>query len=247
MRLIVHLKAQKDIQQKDFLQKYNNAMNAYIYGILSDKFPRLHDENDYKGFCFGNIHPIRSSQIKQGENKRLVISSVNPAYIETLFFAIKNDSLLNLGEGSFEITDVNLHNVNLGRNDEICTPFWISLMQQVSSRPKPLLFNKDKGSYLQQLSKNLINKFNKFNDQQISDELNLFENVDVKQEGKKDEYSQPLNLNGTNFNVIGNKLSFKFNNISEEQLKVFQCSFDAGFGEKNSYGFGFMIKRFNND
>ena len=45
------------------------------------------------------------------------------------------------------------------------------------------------------------------------------------------------------FIIAGSKIVLKFKNISEEQLKILQLCFDAGFGERTSYGAGFMIER----
>jgi CRISPR/Cas system endoribonuclease Cas6 (RAMP superfamily) len=36
---------------------------------------------------------------------------------------------------------------------------------------------------------------------------------------------------------------FKFNGISNEQLEIFQTLFDAGFGERTTFGAGYMIER----
>ena len=46
--------------------------------------------------------------------------------------------------------------------------------------------------------------------------------------------------NGKNIPVIGSIWRFKFNNIDKEQQEILQLGLDAGFGEMNSSGFGFM-------
>ena len=77
--------------------------------------------------------------------------------------------------------------------------------------------------------------------------MNVFDNIEVSTIGRRFEFAVPLDFDQTTFNVIGEKLSMKVNDVTEEQLKVLQTGFDAGFGERNSYGFGFMMKRVTND
>lgn len=242
MRLKIELKANNNVSQKHFLTKYHNAMNSYIYNILTakEKFKNLHDEKTIKGFCFSNVHPVREGKIKENENYRIIISSAVPSIIEALFFGIKNDSLMELGDASFTVTSVSVEGRKLDNNSTIETPIFIHITKKEDG--KPLLFNNEKERFLKQLQNNLLHKHNKLNNDKI-EMNNLFENVEIDKVLDKYEYSAPLQFEHGQYNVIGNKLYFKFNNITDEQLKVFQTCFDAGFGEKCQYGFGFMVKK----
>ena len=97
------------------------------------------------------------------------------------------------------------------------------------------------------LRKNLLNKFNFFNKTKIDIKFSLFDNVNIKLYEKRKEGSIPIffrnNQKNDSFKIIGNKLIFEFKNISEQQLKIFQFCFDIGFGERNSYGMGFMAEK----
>lgn len=241
MRLKIELKANNSVPQKHFLNKYQNAMNAFFYNILSssEKFKHLHDKKEIKGFCFGNLHPIREGTVKENNNYRVYVSSAVPSIIETLFFGIKSDSSLELGDASFSVTSVSVEGRKLENNDRIETPVFIHL---VKKDKKPILYNIEQENFLKQLQNNLLHKHNKLNNDNTEMD-NLFENVEIDHVLEKKEFSAPLQFDNGSYNVIGNKLYFKFNNISNEQLKVFQTCFDAGFGEKSSYGFGFMVKQ----
>ncbi len=45
------------------------------------------------------------------------------------------------------------------------------------------------------------------------------------------------------YKAIGSLWDFMFTRISREQKKVLDFGIDAGFGERNTYGFGFVNVR----
>jgi CRISPR-associated endoribonuclease Cas6 len=240
------LNSNKDISQKEFLAKYHSAMNGYLYSILekNEELKKVHGEKSFKGFCFGNIYPVKEGKIIEGKGYNLVISSPQPKIIEHLFFNIKEGSLINLGEGSFSVSEIQVRNFSLNKNSMIETMSIINLTEHKNDKTLPLLYEDNKGKYIEQLSKNLIKKYNLLREKKIDSGFKLFENVEIGVVGKRDNYSIPIIFNeNKKFNVIGNKLYFKFNNITDEQLAVFQICFDAGFGERNAFGMGFMVTR----
>ena len=65
MRIVLQLEANRTISQRDFSAKYFNAMNGFIYELLSknDSLKELHLSNKFKGFCFSNLHKISNQKI----------------------------------------------------------------------------------------------------------------------------------------------------------------------------------------
>ena len=244
MRLRIDLHAEASCSQRHLLSKYPISMNSYIYNILSksEKFKGLHDKKRIKGFSFSNIHPIRDSQVKEKSHYKILISSPKPSIIETLFFGIQTESKFELGDASFTITSLSVEKWKLSNNDILETPVFLNVTKQDDGKIKPLLFNRERDEYLIQLQKNLLHKHNELTEEQVEIE-NLFQNVEIDHIGEKKEFALPIDFDTGRFTVIGNKLYFKFRDISDEQLKVFQTCFDAGFGERSSFGFGFMVKR----
>lgn len=251
MRLLFKLRANKSVVQKVFMAKYYNAMNSHIYQLLSkeETFRQLHAAKSFKGFCFGNLYPSREgekrekieSTIKEGSLYNLAISSPIPKMIEALFFGIGDGEILNLGEGSFTVEEVWLKNFAVGRNDSLDTASIINLTTQVDGRIRSLLFSKSRQEYLDQLRKNLIRKHNALTKASVHEAFPLFDGVEVKLNRER-IYAIPITFEtGRQFNCFGEKLSFRFNSISDSQLAIFQTCFDAGFGERNSYGMGFMV------
>ena len=244
MRLMLKLQAQKDVAQKEFQEKYPSSMNSFLYGCLEQKenFSKLHDENKFKGFCFGNLHPVKNKKIKQDEVYSVTISSSNPQIIETLFFTIKVDESVNLGEGSFKIVESGIQRIELEENSTLETLSVINVTENNEGNIKALSYLREKEKYLEGLRKNLIRKYNSLKNKSVDESFDLFEGIEIKPiKGK--EHAIPILFDNKKFNCIGNKLSFKIKELNETQREVFQTCLDAGFGERNSYGMGFMLAR----
>ena len=105
------------------------------------------------------------------------------------------------------------------------------------------LKENERGRYIELLSRNLIRKFNRLNENEKVDEsYNLFKNVEIEPiyGGKK---SIPLTDDKTLRLAIGNKLRFKLGYLDDVQKKVFKVGIDAGFGIQNAFGMGFVMEK----
>lgn len=117
------------------------------------------------------------------------------------------------------------------------------MTRHLNNSIKPVLYSSDKEAYLKQLQRNLVKKHNQLTKQEIPEDMELFKNVEATKIIDRD-YSIPIMFDSTRkFNCIGNKLSFKVGDISETQQAVLQTAFDAGFGERNAFGMGFMVMK----
>ena len=56
----------------------------------------------------------------------------------------------------------------------------------------------------------------------------------------KKEVCNHLVFEGKEEKVFGSLWQFNFQNLNDKQQKLLQFGLDSGFGEKNSFGFGFM-------
>ncbi|MFH0876484.1 MAG: CRISPR-associated endoribonuclease Cas6 [archaeon] len=243
MRLILKLKSNKEVSQREFMEKYYCSVNGFIYKKLeaNPTLINLHDNNSFKGFCFGNIYPVKNGRFELDKEYNLVVSSINPKIIETLFFAIKEGDVINLGEGSFTSAGIEVRNFVLRNTDRIETLSIINLTEQVNGKIHAIDYESDKEKYIVHLKNNLIRKYNKLTGNSIIEDFLLFENVEIGKI-KVGKYSIRMLFDDNKiWNAIGYKLYFKFNNITQEQLAIFQVCFDAGFGERNGFGMGMMV------
>ena len=247
MRLVLRLKSLNTASQQLTLSKYFSAMHGWIYKKLENSdFNSIYESKSYKPFCFSNLYPVKNQKIIENNNYNIIISTPIPKLIETLFFNTAMDEKVNLGELSFKLEKMEvMTNIKITPFSIIETPTFINITVKKNNKATALDFNQNKNLFLEQLSKNLINKYNFFTKSNISTNINLFSQNVLVEPILKNKYALPLVTHDQQkFLAIGHKLRFKLGNISDTQQKVFNYCFDLGFGEKNTYGLGFMIRRF---
>ena len=236
MRLKLTLNALKDVSQEHFHKQYFTDM----HGLLA---PVVGKEGDYGKFCFGNLFPITEQKIIEGKDYSVIISSPEPKIIEKLFFSFEIDKLINIGELQFKVAEIGLEPRKLRNNSIIESISPVNLT--VHEKDKIRFLKYDNNGSKDYLGKNLLGKYTFFSGKEFKG--NLFENVDISEHEKHPFASFQINFfnkgKNKNFKVCGSKLVFKFKGISDEQLEVFQTVFDAGFGERTTFGAGFMVVR----
>ena len=88
------------------------------------------------------------------------------------------------------------------------------------------------------MESNLFKKYNLFHNTK-TEEFPIFEKFIFKK-----SVVNHVIKNGREHRVFGSLWEFNFNYLSNEQRKILNFGLDAGFGELNSLGFGFMnLKR----
>ena len=237
MRLQLRLESLNTVSQEHFHRQYFTDMHGFLAKIAGK-------DEKYGKCCFGNLFPIENRLIEQGREYSLIISSVDPSITEKVFFSLNIDKIINIGELHFKIKEVKLKHNKLKNNSIIESIGPINITTHEKDRIK---FHKfDNNDYIKLLEKNLLRKYSFLKGNKTN--INLFENVDINVHEKHPSSSFQINFfnkeKNDSFKVIGSKLVFKFKKVNDEQLKVFQSLYDAGFGERTTFGAGFMIERF---
>jgi CRISPR-associated endoribonuclease Cas6 len=237
MRIQLSLKATKTVPQEHFFSQYFTDMHGFLTSIAGK-------DEKYGKFCFGNLFPIENQRIETDKTYSVIISSSEPDIIEKIFFSIDTDEVLNIGELQFRIQDIQVMKPELNSNRIIESISPINITTHENGKIRFHKFNEE--NYLQLLQKNILNKYEFLRGKKP--QIDLFENIEIKPYEKQPFCCFQINFfnkeKNKNFKVCGNKLVFKFKNISQEQLEIFQTIYDAGIGERTTYGAGFMIQRF---
>ncbi len=242
------MEANKDVvQNKTNNSKYYTGMHGWIYKKLKGtKFDDLHSKKEFKPFCFGNLYPIKKEEIKEGNIYKVWVSSPDENFIQTIFFNISEGEHINLGEYSFTLDNYKVIESEKIRPFSILeSPTFINVTKSKKGGYKALNFLEEKEEFLEKLKINLIRKYNQFKEGDVDMKYDLFKNCLV--EAKENSFvSVEMNIykddEKHNFKVIGNQLRFKLGAISKLQNKIFHLGYEVGFGERNTYGMGFMIK-----
>ncbi len=238
MRLLLKLKAVNDFA---YDYKYYHKLQGWLYSLLKNTFYKdLHDKKGEKYFCFSNIFPPPRTQmdvIKENQIKNLLISSPNNNLIHVLWKKIKKTNFLNIGEMHFLLE--NITKITTQINDNIIidtkTPILLRTKNNQYWNPKK---GDDFAPFLLSLEENLRKKYEKFYGIKLKEEP-FFENFKFI-----DSVVNHLILNKKEAKVYGSLWNFGFTSLTRTQKELLRFSFDAGFGERNSYGFGFVdLKR----
>ncbi|HIQ49934.1 MAG TPA: CRISPR-associated endoribonuclease Cas6 [Nanoarchaeota archaeon] len=250
MRLIIQLKAVKNFV---YDLKYYHKLQGFIYSLLKDTaYSILHDIKTYKFFCFSNIFPVNEDYvINSGEKKFLIISSPDRIFLKIIENKLKekqkNCEEIRIGEMCFEIENVKKLKVKINKNSVLisATPIIIRIPERnydkynipEHMRKKRYVYWRpsiDFTAFIKQLEENLIKKYKTF----------YKEDFEIDRIFEYFRYKKPVAahvvINGKEQIFIGSIWEFSFSYLTKEQRKILEFGIDCGFGERNSYGFGFV-------
>lgn len=245
MRIVLNLKSNKTVEQsKENNSKFHTGMHGWIYKKLKKTdFSKLHGKKEFKPFCFSNLFTIKNQKIEEGKTYDLIISSPNEMFVIALLSNIDSGEIINLGEYSFELMNYKpLGKKVISQNDILNSETIINISLNEEGKRKAITLKKNSSIFKGHLSKNLIRKYNQYNKEKIKEDFNLWENIVFKEiEGSESAIKLNLVKDSDNwFDVIGARYKFKIGKINETQKKILQLCYDLGFGERDSFGFGFM-------
>ena len=263
MRLALLLKSNRN---QLYETNYNYKIQSFIYNQLTDtNYYYLHDyikhpnkknsdfHTDVKliPFCFSSIFPY--GNMKYGFRKNLIISSPENKFIQILYQKLKDIKFLKFGNSVFEILNCKTFKIRL---DELKfttqTPIIVRIPKNKYKnytinlkRPYDYIFwrkNYPLELFLQQLNKNLEKKFCQYyNDWSFNDIFSSNSFVFKKQ------ISQKIVIRKREQIIIGTMWDFWFNDLESlddnnkiKNKKILKFLLDAGIGERNTLGFGFL-------
>jgi len=186
--------------------------------------------------------------MEEGESAHLIIASPDQKLISSLEAALDDVARINIGEMSFELVGVRKLNTRLKRGSLrllTATPVIIRIPERNYERYK-IPENERKARYVywrpkysfeafvKQLTENMIKKFNEFHGTEVR--INeLFEQFVFRR-----ATATNVVIGGRSYVMIGSMWEFIWSDMDEMQRKIIEFGMDAGFGERNSLGFGFV-------
>ncbi len=254
MRLLIKLKSLKN---QAYELKYHRKLQGFIYGLLNETpYVKLHDRRGYKFFCFSNIFPPKgtkenpSESMEKGELRQFLISSPEVGIIKLL-----NDKLerimeervpVNIGDMSFGVESVKPLEPRIGRSCRLITgtPIVLRIPKEkfekygiVPPKDYDYIYWREQWPFepfVRQLEENLFKKYREFYGKAI-EESPIFEQFEFMNTA-----CAHVVFGGKEVKVLGSLWRFMFSYLDEMRREILQFGLDAGFGELNSLGFGFM-------
>lgn len=246
MRLMLILRAEQD--QKDVSTEYNK-MQGFVYSqLLEAGLGGIHDRDGYKVFSFSNIFPYGDA--KEGDIRKMIIASPSKMVIERLkdVFSEKVGNIFNIGDCLFSLQRIQSFGLKVGTPLKVvcATPIMLRIPEKMydtyqipeEERRSRYVYWRPQiafEAFIKQLSENLIKKYNDFYGTEIS-HPSLFEQFFFK----RPVHTRIIIDGGKSYGVAASMWEFRWSHMDDVQKKIITFGLDAGFGERNSYGFGFV-------
>lgn len=247
MRIILHFKAAAD-------QSYHSCDYNKIRGFVNKLFLNsgmigIHDKEGYKPYSFSNIFPY--GDMKEGEQKKFILASPSDMIIDRILNHLPEmmGKVVNIGNNSYVLEDF-----KAVKKIDLSAPLYLTSSTPIIIRIPERnynLYNVPEGdrktryiywrphiafdSFIKQLSENIIKKYNDFYGTSVQ-YPNLFEQFIFK----KPVYTRLITDRGKSYGVAASLWDFRWNNLEPIQKKLLSFGIDAGFGERNGWGFGFI-------
>jgi CRISPR-associated endoribonuclease Cas6 len=255
MRLLIRLRC---IEDSKYEMQYHYHLQGFIYGLLKgSKYDHIHDKEGYKFFCFSNVFP--AYDLKKGDTRTLMVSSPNAEFVSHLRDALRPVNDIKLGRMRFQVDYARELDVELPS-----VPFAIIAGTPIVMRiPRAKYLEQGvepKGQYeyvywrsdhpldlfLSQLEETLAKKYAQYHGLAGGGELGRLENnggrpliANLFQKFRfKKQVSTRVSMKGSEHVVIGTVWEFEPGTGANRDMVRF--ALDAGLGERNSLGFGFM-------
>ena len=231
---------------------YHHKLQGLIYNFLkTSDYGKLHDKIGCKFFSFSNLIPP-SKAISKGSLRNLIISSPDEDFIETI--ASRMNQLIgrdiNIGKMAFKVVSVRPFEIKVPEDDfyefvlTTGTPVVIRIPRyrwnEYGISPKQdydyAYWRKEytPTAFVKQLEENLIKRYGEYSGTKV-ESLAILEKLSFKK-----QVAIPLRMNGQDATAIGTLWNFSFQPLNGLKREILQFGLDAGLGEMNSLGFGFM-------
>jgi CRISPR-associated endoribonuclease Cas6 len=191
--------------------------------------------------------------LKKGDKRTLVVSSPDDLFIkrlrEVFLKSKRSNKKAKVGRMSFMIDNISLLEYRLNSRDLNLitgTPIVVR-MQKDRCKEYGIKLDKDYdyvywrkeyplSAFIKQIEDNLIKKYIEFYNE--TPNSNVFPLIQMLTFRK--QISTRLHFEEGTQIVIGTTWEFHFRGLNDNQIRFLEFGMDAGFGEMNSRGFGFM-------
>ncbi len=226
--------------------RYHNKLQGFVYSLMrGTEYEGLHDSKGYKFFCFSNIYPPFDAE--PGDSRYLVLSSPDDELIRVFAEALLERERINVGDMRFILKEMRVAKPRVGRRVELVTRTPVVLRiprhrfaEYGIEREHPYVYWRPDISFdafLRQLEDNLAKKFRSFTGAELDEGavFPLFQRFVFKK-----QVCNHVLIREREVRVFGSLWEFHFSRLTGQQRELLSFGMDAGFGERNSLGFGFV-------
>lgn len=242
--------------------QYHYHLQGFIYSLLKgSKYDYVHDKEGYKFFCFSNIFP--ANPLVSGDYRTLIISSPDSEFVSYVREVLSKpwNAEVKVGRMRFRIDSLETLLPKIPDSSPVSlitgTPIIVRIPKEIyqlygvrPSKEYDYVYWRSEyplDLFVSQIENNLLKKYGEYllfssysNHKENSKLTDLLEpNTPLFHKFKfKKQISTKLVMKGLEQTVIGTVWEFEFRPYKQKELVQF--ALDAGLGERNSLGFGFM-------
>ncbi|WP_099211083.1 CRISPR-associated endoribonuclease Cas6 [Thermococcus henrietii] len=222
--------------ENGFSRPNKHAVQGFIYNMLKDTpYSQRHDEPRFKFFTFSDFFTDREGRIN------LLVSSPDADFIKALAEKLNERGKAYIGKNELKIVEVKRFRLPLREAFQTGSPV-VLYKNALRNEYFKLHAHRDLRFFLERLKENAEKKYLAFYGEEFHIEGPLFDRVipKLRRNGKLDVYVKVVK-NGRPFPVIGSNWELlERMRIPRGERKFYRFIMDAGLGEKNSLGFGFL-------
>jgi CRISPR-associated endoribonuclease Cas6 len=251
LRILLDLEALND--QKVWGASEYHKVQGFVYDklIANTEFRDIHNSNTYKFFCFSNIFP--PAIVRVGQIRHFLFCSPDPHLVKSVFSYIKENLIekcvINMGDQQYRLKSSELLETKVTERSCIIrtsTPISIRIPERAYDiyninteyrKPKFLYWrsNLSHDIFLTMVLNNLKSKYDEFyktascNIESAVELIILLKEIVVH-----------IPIARYTAKIPASFWRFHFNNLKNEHRDFLNFALDAGIGERNSAGLGFL-------
>jgi len=229
-------------------QSYNPAYHVKLQGVVYDLLEKvgyedIHDESPFKFVAFSNVFPPKDMQ--EGDSRTFIISSPNEAIVDNVRDAIESQGVMEPGDRQYEVEDAITFDITPDRQGTMITgtPIVVRIparkcdehgIDDMGYEDVYWRIGHNSDAFIDKVEKNLASKYREYYDREPP-ERPYFTGYNPRK-----QVSVPLKYEDGEVDVIGTTWELDYECESRGMHRIIRMAYDAGLGELNTTGFGFM-------
>lgn len=250
MRLLARLSARADAAYDN---TYHHKLRGRLWrGLQDTEFEQYHDENRPTGFTYSN--PFPPGDMEEGDERTLLVAAPQEQLLVAVAEDFIQDRELNVGEMPFHIDELTSLQPDVGEPGSTGTletgtgilvriPPWRADEYGIENEHDQATFWLPEHSmkpFITQIENNLDKKHGLFFDDHLpgpsAKDYDLFEGYELIK-----TFAIPVTVTeGREMTYVLSKWRFDYQVRDDDHRRHLNLALDAGLGERNSLGLGFM-------
>ncbi len=234
MRVTIDLEgAHPDILSR--LRPGKHQIQGMIYAALGDSpYGRRHDLPRFKYFTFSDVFPVRDNVLF------FTVSSPVAEIVQCVYDWVRQREVIHFGKGRYRVKRVRKYRSGVSERIKSGSP----IVLYRDSRARRFFSLKTDGDFtffMDRLKDNALKKYEAFTGESIEMDEPLFDEFALRKEVVVQVQKRGQNDEDRSFIVIGSVWNTLIKQNVRGFKRLYQFLYDAGLGEKNSLGFGFVF------